>query len=150
MAENELNAAVTEDTSSAAEKRKAFLKRFLITLAVGIAMAVGFMFLLGAFSKETSKDTFHALCDACFVSGVLITGAGLLVISANAGTFTMLGYSVSLWFKLLRKDIPNESRSYYEYRKRRLEKKSPYLHYLCAGAVLLLAALVLYLIYRSK
>ncbi|MBQ6183812.1 MAG: DUF3899 domain-containing protein [Clostridia bacterium] len=150
MEENELNVVSTGNAPSAAEKRKAFLKRFLITLAAGVALAAGFMFLLGAFSKETPKDTFHALCDACFVSGVLIAGVGLLVISANAGTFTMLGYSVSLWFKLLRKDLSSESRSYYEYRKRRLEKKSPYLHYLCAGAVLMLAALVLFIIYSSK
>ncbi len=149
MEENENNVVPTEEASTG-EKKKAFLKRFLITLAVGIVLAIGFMFMLGAFSKETSKETFKALSDSCFVSGILIVGVGLLAVAANAGTFTMLGYSVSLWFKLLRKDLSSESRSYYEYRKRRLEKKSPVLHYICAGAILLLAALTFLVLYNVK
>ena len=148
MESNELRPAAQE--IPAEEKRRLFIKRFLITFGVGLAFSLILMLLLGAFSKETSLETYSALCDSFFVSGIITVGVGLLTLSANSGTFTLLGYSVSLWGKLLRKDLSAESRSYYEYRKRKLADKRPYLHYVASGCVLMLIAAVFYILYSAS
>jgi len=148
MDNNELPSSAAE-TRTPEEKRRDFVKRFLITLGVGLVCSVLLMLLLGAFSKETRYETYSALCDSFFVAGILTVGVGLLTLSANSGTFTLLGYSVSLWGKLLRKDLSAESRSYYDYRKRKLAIKRPYLHYVLSGCVLILIAAVFYVLYNS-
>ena len=149
MDNNEKNvSSVTEPSASV--KRKIFLRNFFITLGIGAAVSVGFMFILGAFSQTETYQTYRAFHNSFFVSGVILICMGLLVISANAGTFTILGYGVSLWGKLLHKEISAESRSYYNYRERRLANKKPFVHFLAAGGVLVLIAIVFLILCKTN
>lgn len=149
MDNNEKNVAAVPEQSPQL-KRKLFLRNFLITLGIGALLSLGFLFLLGAFSQAETYQTYRAFHNSFFVSGVLLIGIGLLIVSANAGTFTMLGYSVSLWGKLLRKDLSAESRSYYDYRERRLANKKPFVHFLAAGGLFILVAIVFLILCKAN
>lgn len=141
MDNNELsNPAISEPAP--AQKRKAFFIRFVITFGAGLVAAFLLMLLRGAFSAETKSDAFRLVSDGFSVAGVILLCVGALIFTSNMGTFTMLSYSVSLWGKLFRKDLSAENRSYYEYRKRKLAKKSPVMHFIISGAVLILIGIV--------
>ncbi len=92
-------------------------RKYIITITIGLIIAFLIMVLKSIFKQDNARDVMHILTDAFFVSGVLITGYGLLVVSSNGGTFDMLVYGVSKFFNMFRKDMKKEKyKSFYEYR----------------------------------
>ena len=67
---------------------------YLITVLIGLAMAVAVFSNRGGFSQPDAQAMYIALSDACFVPGVLLAGVGLLVLVANDGFFDILSYGV--------------------------------------------------------
>ena len=56
----------------------------------------------GVFEKDNTVDVLHVLIDATFVVSVLFTGFGLLIFSANEGTFDMLSYGMTSFISLFK------------------------------------------------
>lgn len=124
---------------------------WLITLAIGLAMAAGVMATRGGFEQPTGLDMMSALCDACFVPGILLTGVGILVLVANDGFFDILSYgahSLLVLFSALRR--PEKHESYYDYKQgREARRKRPDRVVLWVGLIFLAAAVVFLIVYYS-
>lgn len=74
------------------------------------------------------KRLLRALCDGCFLSFVILTGFGLLVMVSSNGIFDTLSYGVKNFFRLFNPDTsklrPEES--FVDYRKRKHDKPVQY------------------------
>ncbi|MCH5286359.1 MAG: DUF3899 domain-containing protein [Christensenellaceae bacterium] len=124
---------------------------WLITLAIGLALAAGVLASRGGFDQTTGLDMMSALCDACFVPGIMLTGVGILVLVASDGFFDILSYgahSLLVLFSALRS--PEKHESYYDFKTRRTERrKRPDRVVLWSGLIFLAAAVVFLIIYYS-
>ncbi len=126
------------------EKQKDLLINFCI--GAGISVAV---FFLG-FSRNYS--ILRCLCDAFFVSGVMLTGVGGLRFFRNKGAFDIAGYGVSSVFHLVFPAAGHEREDFYDYRQRKAEKRKgagPLLFTGAAFLVLSFLAYGLYLLFRE-
>ena len=122
---------------------------WLVTMAVGLAIAFGVLMARGGFDQPDGAAMMSALCDACFVPGAFLTGIGLLVLIANDGFFDILSYgahSLLVLFSALRG--PEKHEKYYDYKMRRAERRrNPSRIILWAGLIFLAAATVFMIIY---
>lgn len=87
------------------------------------------------FADLEAENILVLLSDACFVPGVLLSGVGMLMRICDAGVFDMLAYGVAD----AARGIKGEKLSYYEYKKKRLEKP------LCGNGLLLAGGIYLFL-----
>lgn len=115
---------------------------YLITVLIGLAMAVAVFAYRGGFSQPDAQSMYSALSDACFVPGIFMTGIGLMVLVANEGFFDILSYGmhslVTLFTPFKRKE---EHQRYYEYKVARAERRTkPQNIVLRVGIVFLLLA----------
>ena len=74
---------------------------YLITLFIGLLLSFFISLSKDIFDENNIKDVYHILCDAFFVSGVLMSGLGLLVFVSSEGVFdgviyVMLSF-ISFW-----------------------------------------------------
>ena len=124
-------------------------KKYLITLLVGF-LAVGLiLWSKDTFAQTALKSIFHILSDAFFAVGVVIICSGLLVLSANGGTFDMFVYGMSSFFDLFRVNSKKKYDTFYDYRVSREEKKLPFVFLLICGLFFLVIAFVMYFLYRQ-
>ncbi len=112
----------------------AFLFGALITLGVCAIKEVFFM-------NEPAR-ILRSLCDAFFLSAILLLGGGLMVMVSNNGIFDTLSYASRTVFNLL---IPGPGRgrnpeSFVDYRHRKHQKQGSYGFLLVAGGIHLLLA----------
>ena len=70
------------------------LEKYIITLAIGLAIAFLIAVSKDIFNQESKKDIFHILSDAFFVPGIIITGVGLLVVVSNEGAFDGVAFAM--------------------------------------------------------
>ena len=65
------------------------LKRrsFYIALAVGAAIALAVCLL----NRSSGSSFLRLACDGCFAAGVLVGGAGCLMLAGNEGVFDLFG-----------------------------------------------------------
>jgi hypothetical protein len=104
------------------------------------------------FQQTELKTIYRYLSDGFIVPGILICGLGLLTVASDGGTFDMLGYSVSLFFLMFKRDISKEKREvkdFYEYRKLRHEKKHSFLYLIIIGAFYIVLSLIFFLLYNK-
>lgn len=140
--------------SSAESKSEGFNKwnllRYAIALAVGLLIALIFMLAKSVFSQTDKTTVMRILSDAFFLSGVLLTAAGLLVFVSAGGAFDMLAYGFRMLFVMLRRDLSKRKyKDYYEYRQARQQKKRSIAYLLIVGLFMLaLAVLFLILFYN--
>ncbi len=120
------------------------LKKYAITLAVGLLLALGIAWAQGVFQQNYLLRVLNILCDAFFASGAVLTAAGILVFTTNEGVFDLLTYGVSSVADRLRKNGMKRYSSFYDYRTAREEKKFPFLHLLICGVFFLAVAVALY------
>ena len=126
-----------------------FVKKSMITLLIGLAIAGLIAWSKGVFTETAPIQIFHILSDSFFVSGVVIAGIGLLVFSSNEGTFDMLVYGVKSFWDMFRRNGTKRYDSFYDYRTSRQENKFSFAFLLVSGLVILAVAVVMYLLYRS-
>jgi len=132
------------------KEKKGFV-RYAITTSVGFLITFLVLLAKDVFSLNVDKDIFHALTDAFFVAGILITGYGLLIISNNEGTFDMIAYGVTRFFDLFRRDIMKvKHKNFYEYHKAKREKKQSFGYLLIVGIAFIVISLIfLWLYYKA-
>ena len=98
--------------------------RYLIAAGAGLVIAFVIMLAQGIFSQTDAQDVMRILSDAFFASGVLLAGAGLILVASNGGLFDMFGYAAVLFFNLFRRDVTKRKyKDFYEYREAKKEKK---------------------------
>lgn len=122
---------------------------YLITVLIGLAMAVAVFAYRGGFSQPDAQSMYTALSDAFFVPGIFFTGIGLLVLVSNDGFFDILAYGMHSLVTLF---TPFKNRDghqhYYDFKLARAERRQkPRNVVLWVGiAFLLLAGLCLALL----
>ncbi len=120
---------------------------YLVTTAVGL---VGFVLVLCIKQVWTQTDAqaiLHILIDAFFVPGVLIAGVGLLVFSANQGTFDMLSYAFVKLFDLFRRDVlSGRYKNFVEYRESKEDRVHGVAYLLIVGLAFIAVSCVLLLV----
>ncbi len=77
------------------KERKTRLKRYIITIAVGLLIAGGVMAARNFGGAATAVQRIVILCDAFTVPGVLLILAAGLVFVSNNGIFYGLGFALS-------------------------------------------------------
>ena len=118
--------------------------KYVITAAIGFAMAALIIFTGGVFNQPTKADTIELLVNGFFVPGVIILGFGLLVVASNGGTFDMLVFGTKKFFDLFRK--PHNRRitdTFYDYRKAKQEHKGEFLYMILVGLGFIIVSLIL-------
>ncbi len=123
------------------------LKRYGITLLIGFVITGLILWSKGIFTETDAVTVFHILCDAFFVTGVVITGVGLLVLSTNEGTFDILVFGMQSFMDMFRKEPMRKYETFYDYRASRQEKKVPFGFILVSGLFFLLVSMAMYLMY---
>ena len=75
---------------------------------------------------------------------------GLLVVSANGGTFDMLVFGTRQFFNLFRKKFNREeAQSFYEYRKAKSEHKNEFWYLVIIGLVYITLSAIFLIIYYN-
>ena len=125
------------------------LKKFLIDLGIGLAVAAVISFLMGVSSGEETADILRILSDAFFVAAAIYLVTGGLTFTVNGGVMDGLGFATKTGIARIKRDFETSKQSFAEYREERERKvKSPAAS-LLAGAVLLVIAIVLLKVYNS-
>lgn len=121
---------------------KGTILRYSITTGICLIGAFLIMIFKDIFHQTEAKTVYHILTDSFFVSGVIMTGYGLLVFASNEGTFDMLKYALRrmfFWFK--RNPIDEKYRTFYDYRMAQREKTSSFGYLIIVGIVFILIGL---------
>ena len=124
--------------------------RYLIAAGAGLVIAFVIMLAQGIFSQTDEQDVMRILSDAFFASGVLLAGAGLILVASNGGLFDMFGYAAVLFFNLFRRDVTKRKyKDFYEYREAKKEKKRSTAYLLLVGVGLIAVAAVFLIFYYN-
>ncbi len=119
-------------------------KQYLIALGVGLLLVVIIVLSRGIFAESDIYNILVILNDAFFVSGMCLLGAGGLVFASDEGVFRMLSYSISLFFRIRKRDGQDRKhKDFYEYKKAKDEKKHSCAHLLLVGLGFLAVAFLL-------
>ena len=125
-------------------------KTYLRTVMAGALMCLVIAVLKGIFASGTVKEVIHVLSDSFFIAGFLIMGTGILIFSANEGTFHMLGYGVREAISVIRPKRTLETRqTYYEYKQDKDKHKKPFLYLIVVGVAFIVVAGIFLAIYYS-
>ena len=122
---------------------------YLITVAIGLAIAVAVFSYRDGFSQPDAQGVYIALSDAFFVPGIFFTGLGVLVWVSNDGFFDIMAYGMHSLVSLFTPFAQKRKREhYYDFKVARAEKRQkPKNVVLWVGiAFLLLAGLCLVLL----
>ena len=124
-------------------------KKYLITISVGIALTFGIVLLRKLPSATETAETMQILCDSFFITGVLLTGSGLLVVSSNLGTFDMLVYGMTSFIDYFRKKSERKYETFYDYRVSREKNKGSFAYLLIVGVCFIIVSLIFLGIHQS-
>lgn len=125
------------------------LRKYIITLFVGLLIVLLVALFNGAFDSNSKKDTVKYLCDAFFISSVIIGGIGLLVFASSEGAFDMIVYGLQSFFSLFKTPGKRKYASYYEYKESKAKEKIESGFMLYVGLFLFLVMIILYIIYNK-
>lgn len=121
-------------------------KRYFITVAIGLAVATVVCIYRGLLSPENDGQVLLILSDACAVSGIILTGVGLLVMVSNQGLFNGISYGLKSAVKALSgrpdgRDGKMEE-DFYEYNARKLSDKVRFGHMVAVGAAFIIFSII--------
>ena len=125
------------------------LKKFLIDLGIGLVLAVALSFLMGVPEGEGVADVLRILSDAFFVSAAAFLVTGGITFTVNGGVMDGLGFATKTGIARIKRDFETSKQSFAQYREERESKAKSPAASLLAGAVLLVIALILLMVYNS-
>ena len=128
---------------------KGMTRRFIASLAAGLALAVGLFLGRGGMDATNDAETFRLLCDAAFVPAAMLLSLGLLVFVADDGAFDIFGYTIMRATAVFRGRASREAmpKTYYDYHVMKHSRKADARFLLAAGATWLALAFVFLLLY---
>lgn len=125
-------------------------KDLIVTAASGL-LIIAFVYFNTA---DFGYSIVHRICDGCFVTGVMLFGAGIILHCSNKGALNLFGYSAKFGLSLI---VPvgknpwtanGERETYYDYCERKAKQEpKPISHLLIVGGAYLAIAVVLLIIY---
>lgn len=121
------------------------LLRYGIGFAVGGLIAIWVMYLEGLFDAVNypRETVIMILCDAFFVSGILLALFGALLWIATTGFFDSLGYACRVAVHLIIPMWQREHKTFYDYKVEKESKRgTPQVVPVVVGAVYLLVSAV--------
>lgn len=124
-------------------------KKYLITISVGIALTFGIALLRKLSSATELVEIMLILCDSFFVTGILLTCLGLLVVSSNLGAFDMLVYGMTSFIDYFRKKSERKYETFYDYRVSREKNKGSFAYLLIIGVCFIIVSLIFLGIHQS-
>ena len=124
-------------------------KRFIIDLAIGLALAGLVAGLRGLFSAVTAAERVSAVCDGFFVAAVLTGGLGILKYVRNQGFFDAAFFGLRQLFRLRWQSSADWREKYHEYLETKRRDRSPASPQMLAGLVLLVLSLMALAVYLS-
>lgn len=107
---------------------------WLIALVIAGAIVAIYLAASGYFVTSNPKTQSSLLSNAFFIPGVLLAGAGLLVMIANEGTFNFLSYALQTLLSRFFHNMKTAGMDYGTYCEfKSSKKKTPYLFLLLTG-----------------
>ena len=145
--------------------RKRIILQYTITFAVCMVIAFLAAVLQGLFKpfQEVVKITnwnianekqkiFFILCNGCFISGILSTGLGLMILASNGGAFEMIVYGIRRFISLFQKDVNKiKYKTFYDYHiAREGRPKATFFYFIAIGLLYVGISLIfLYCYYHN-
>ena len=117
--------------------------KYLVTLLIGFIGVGAVLLIRDVFSMTEAAEIFLTLTDAFFVSGVLITSAGVIVFTSNHGAFDMLAYGLSAFMDMFKKNENKKYDSFYDYKESKSDKKTGFGFLLICGAFFLIVSMIM-------
>ena len=101
---------------------------FLSSTVIGLGISFAIAYWRGIFEASDALTALSAVSDGAFVTGILYTGFGLLLLIANEGILDIFGFGFkSLVYLFTPRKLDKKATDYYAYRmkkkKERAEKK---------------------------
>ncbi|MBQ2914040.1 MAG: DUF3899 domain-containing protein [Clostridia bacterium] len=123
---------------------------YLIISVLSLAAVLCVLFMQDSF-QHSGELLLKDLCNAFFVPGAVVLGIGLLIWTANGGTFDMIAFGVIKLFDLLKRDMTKvKYKTFYDYRQAQQDKKRSFTAYLIIGAVLMVIAVIFLILYNNQ
>lgn len=105
-------------------KKTAKLLQLLTSLVIGAGLAFAIMYWRGIFEATELYDIFAAMSDGFFVTGIIYTGFGLMLLIVNEGVLDIIGFGFkSLIYLFTPRKLDKSSTDYYEYRMKKKEER---------------------------
>lgn len=123
---------------------------YLMTIIVGAGITLLVINAKDVWHAQTVQLAMQILSDGFFVSGVLLTGFGLIVFASAGGVFDMLGFSVYMLVNLFRRDINKRKyKDFYEYEQSKKDRKFNMGFMLWVGLAFILIAGIFLIVYSK-
>lgn len=119
---------------------------WIISVAVLLALTVGFMFIEKVFAASGAKDALDRLSNAFFVAGLIYAAAGGFSFVAAMGGFDSFTYIFSNFalHSLIPTKQPKKYKNYYDYKTEKDEKGRHWLpHLLILGGGMIIVSVIL-------
>jgi len=129
--------------------RKSNKAKYIAAFLVGFAAMVGILAIRDFFGLTDRAQIFAALCDACFVPGIMLVCVGALLFVASDGLFDMMSFGIHKAVRRTRRKYRQDSAptTFYDYRTMKHEgRKGGFGFLLITGGVFMAAAVVFLLI----
>ena len=123
------------------------ISRFAITLIISIVLAALVCYLrIGTLEEETgiARPLLQAASDGCFVVGLMLACAGIIVFASNDGFFLIFGYGISCLFSVFyrRDEDVRRKQSFAEYKLEKCEKQGRFWYLLINALLFIIAAFI--------
>lgn len=126
------------------------LRRYLITLAIGLAMASIIWVRDGLFSTRNTQQILKSVSNGSFLAGTLLVGVGLMVFISNSGFFDAFRYTALSIFRSFTAKGEANKEEMADYKARRRERKGQMAHLIIVGLVFMAVALVAALLFERN
>ena len=106
-------------------KKTEKLISFLTSTVIGLGIAFAIAYWRGVCEADSALKALSAVSDGAFVTGILYTGFGLLLLIANEGILDIFGFGFkSLVYLFTPRKIDKKATNYYEYRMKKMEERA--------------------------
>ena len=124
-------------------------RRYLLSLAAGLALGVALFLGRGGLTAESDVEAYHLLCDAAFIPAAILLSLGLLIFVADDGVFDIFGYTIMRATVIFHRREDREAlpKTYYDYHCMKHARKADSRFLLASGATCLALAFVFLIMY---
>lgn len=144
-----------EETMRRAYERSSAWKRYLISSAIAIALAVLIAWAVGAFSVESDVENVTILrlqkwCDAFFIDGIVFLAMAGLLFCSSLGAYDTIAFGLRMAIGVMfRAPEKRKYKDLYEYKQDKAKSRPKFLYLLWIGLVLFSVSLVLFIASKS-
>ena len=126
------------------------IRKYLITLAIGLAMAGCIAFSKDVFNQVELSMVFHILTDSFFAPGILIVGFGALIFVSNEGVFDGLVYGITSFLDIFRKEKKNQYRTFFDYKEGKGNRDTKFGFLIICGMIFILISCLMLFLYHQN